>query len=120
MKDLKMANMFPYADIDSGSIAALIKVAPELASSTTPPTGLGFTLVKDILVPNTFLNDVEYELGKHARLNCFDVTRVSELFSESFFDSLTSLELSVLGECVLMLIEQGNVPISLIDPKKAA
>ncbi|MBK6593299.1 MAG: hypothetical protein IPG23_11435 [Burkholderiales bacterium] len=115
-----MSNIFPYADVDTGSIAALIQVAPQLASTTTPPNGLGFSLVKDVLVSNTFLNTVESELGHHLRLNCFAVTRVSDLFTQTFLDSLTPLELEVLGACVLMLIKKGSVPISLIDTEKAA
>jgi len=114
-----MSNIFPYADVDTGSIAALLQVAPSFASTTTPPKGLGFSLVKDILVSNTFMNEVSRELGSHLRLNCFDVTRVSDLFTCTFMESLTPLEVEVLGECVLMLINKGEVPLSLIRKEQS-
>jgi hypothetical protein len=114
-----MSKLFSYADVNAESIAAVIEVAPQFVDTTTPPDGLGFTLVNDNLVSNTFLEEVYFEL-QHTRLNCFDVTRVSDLFGKRFLDSLAEPEMDVLGECVLMLLERGEVPISLIDTKKAA
>jgi hypothetical protein len=118
--NLEMANCFPYADVNADSVEAVIDSVPMFSgTSTTPPKGLGFTLVKGTLIPNSLLDDVDWELHQ-ARLNCYEVTKVADLFTHTFLSSLTASERDVLGECVLLLIEQGRIPISLIDKKLAA
>ncbi len=114
-----MSNLFPYADVSADSIAAVFNVASEFTNTEEPPIGLGFTLIDDTLVPNTFLDDVDAALSP-IRLNCFEVTRVADLFDEAFLASLTVLEREVLGGCVMLLLEKGLVPISLIDRRKTA
>ena len=113
-----MANCFPYADVHEASVEAVACSMHQYADSTTPPKGLGFTLIKGILVSNSFLGEVERQLVD--RLNCFEVHRVTDLFTDSFVRSLTASQLAVLGECVLVLIEMGHVQITLIDKTLAA
>ena len=114
-----MSKLFPAAGVDAASIAALISLAPQFAGTTTPPKGLGFSLINGALVPNSFLDEVQGEIT-YARLNCYEVTKVADLFEQTYLDSLIASEMDVLGECVLLLIEQGMVPLSLIITKEAA
>ncbi|MBK9440753.1 MAG: hypothetical protein IPN53_05300 [Comamonadaceae bacterium] len=116
---LIMTNLFPTADCDAGAIASLAKYVPSLAGSSPPTQRLGFHLIDGILVPYSFVRKVEHELSND-RLNCFKVTNVLDLFSHTFLESLTPLEMKVLGGCVLLLIEKGFVPFSLVDEKEAA
>lgn len=92
---------------------------PFAGDSITAPHGLGFFLVNGTLVPKPFLEEVESQL-QSVRLNCYDVTQVSDLFEPEFLDTLSATELSVLGDCVLVLIDKGSVPISLIAKAKDA
>lgn len=111
--------MFPYADVNAASIQAVIDSVPMFAgTATTPPKSLGFTLVKGTLIPNSLVDEVDWELHQ-VRLNCYETTKVADLFTHTFISSLTASERDVLGECVLLLIEQGRIPISLIDKKAA-
>jgi hypothetical protein len=114
-----MTTLFPTADCNAESIDFVAKHVPGFAGSFAPNQRLGFHLIGDILVPYRFVDEVECQLT-HDRLNCFNVTDVTELFSDTFLRSLTPLELKVLGGCVLLLIEKGFVPFSLIDAKEAA
>jgi len=114
-----MSKLFPSANCNAESIAFVTKCVPSFAGTSAPTGPVGFHLVKDTLVPYSFLQDVEYELTEK-RLNCFEVTKMSELFDEAYLTSLSGSELDVLGECVLLLIEQGTVPFSLINTKEAA
>lgn len=114
-----MSKLFPAADVDADSIAAVINFAPKFAGTTAPTGHVGFYLIKGTLVPYRFLGDLEFELT-YKRLNCFEVTKISDLLEEIYLASLSESELDVLGECVLLLIDEGRVPFSLIDPKEAA
>ena len=113
-----MANHFPYADVNKGAIEAVALDMPEYSDSATPPTGLGFTLISGKLVPNGFLYEICIQL--QGRVNCYDVIGLDELFTPYYLVSLTASEMAVLGECVLLLIERGDVCITLIDKKKQA
>ena len=114
-----MSKLFPYANVHEESIKGVIWVAPEFAgTTTTPPKGLGFSLIRDTLVSNSFRDEVTDEL-QHARLNCYEVTRVADLFEQTYLDSLTMAEMDVLGEVVMLLIEKGVVPISLVSAEAA-
>jgi hypothetical protein len=116
-----MSKFHSYADVNIESLAAVIEVArPFAGGNATPPQSLGFFLVNGTLVPKAFLEELESQLSG-ARLNCFDVTRASDLFEPYFLETLSAIELSVLGDCVLFLIERGCVPISLtVNVKEAA
>lgn len=113
-----MNNLFPTADCDAHAIAFVAKNVPDCAGASAPTQRLGFHLIEGILVPYGFVDDVEHELS-HERLNCFTVTEVTELFSDTFLRSRSPLELKVLGGCVMLLIEKGLVPFSLVNTKEA-
>lgn len=116
-----MSNFYSYTDVNADSVTAVIEVArPFAGDNDTAPKGLGFFLVNGTLVPKTFVEEVESQLSG-ARLNCFDVTRVSDLFEPYFLETLSAKELRVLGDVVLVLIDKGCVAISLtVNVKEAA
>jgi hypothetical protein len=114
-----MSKLFFSADCNAETLAFLAESVPSFAGKGVPKGPVGFHLVKNTLVPYSFLQDLECEL-MNTRLNCFAVTKISELFEEAFLASLTASEMDVLGECVLLLIEKGYVPFSLINTKEAA
>lgn len=113
-----MSTIFPTADCDEYAIDSVVRNVPDFAGTTAPKGRLGFHLIHDILVPHSFVDKVERELSG-ARLNCFKVTNLTELFSHTFLTSLSPLEFKVLGGCVLLLIEKGSVPFSLLEEKEA-
>jgi hypothetical protein len=118
--EFNMSNSYSYADVNAESIAAVMEVAQPFAGGhIAAPQGLGFFLVNGTLVPKSFLEDVESQL-QSVRLNCFDVTQVADLFEPEFLDTLSANELRVLGDVVLVLIDRGCVPISLIANAKEA
>lgn len=114
-----MSKLFPAADCNAESIAFVTECVPSFAGTAAPTAPVGFYLIKDTFVPYSFLDELGGELT-YARLNCFEVTKLSDLFEKAYIASLTASELNVLGECVLLLIEQGIVPFSLINTKKVA
>lgn len=114
-----MSNLFPSADCNAESITSLVEFVPQFAGAGAPLGPVGFFFVKDTLVPYSFLGDLEYQLT-YKRLNCFEVTKISDLFEEAYLASLSASERDVLGECVLLLIEQGMVAFSLNHSKEAA
>lgn len=114
-----MSKLFPAADCNAESLAFLTECVPSFAGTAALTGPVGFYLIKSTLVPHRFIDDVEYELTSK-RLNCFEVTKISDLFEDIYLASLTASEMDVLGECVLLLIEQGRLPFSLIDSKEAA
>jgi hypothetical protein len=114
-----MSNLFPTANCNAESIAFITQHVPSFAGTSAPPKRLGFHLIKETLVPDSFVEDVGYALSEE-RLNCFEVTKISDLFGDTYLESLSASELDVLGACVLLLIEQGTVPFSLIKTKRAA
>jgi hypothetical protein len=118
MKGQTMSKLFPSADCNAASIAFVSKYVPQFAGAYAPTRRVGFHLIGNALVPYSFVQDVEYQLT-YERLNCFKVTDVTELFSDTFLASLTTSELKVLGGCVLLLIEKGFVAFSLVDTKEA-
>ncbi len=113
-----MTTIFPTADCDAHAIDFVARNVPDFAGTTAPKGRYGFHLIHGILVPYRFVDIVEHELSR-ARLNCFKVTELSELFSHTFLTSLSPLEFKVLGGCVLLLIEKGYVPFSLAEEKEA-
>jgi len=115
----KTSKLFLNADVSTESIDACIAVAPMFAGTTTPPKGLGFSLIGSKLVPNDFLLKVESAL-MHIRLNCYETTAVDDLFAEEFLASLTASERDVLGEVVLLQIELGHIPLTLLKTREAA
>jgi hypothetical protein len=114
-----MSKIFPTTFVNEGSIAAVINVAPEFAGTVPPPKGLGFTLVRGTLVSHSFRDEVESQL-QYERLNCWEVTTVNSLFTQHFLDSLTAVQQDVLGDVVMLLIEKGSVPITLVINSKEA
>ncbi len=115
-----MSNFYWYADVNAESQVAVFEAAGSFAGDRyTAPQGLGFFLINGTLVPKTFVENVESQLSG-SRLNCFDVTRVSDLFEPYFLETLSTKELRVLGDVVLVLIDKGCVAISLVDNSKEA
>ncbi len=113
-----MSTIFPTADCDANAIDFVARNVPEFAGTTATKGRFGFHLMGNVLVPYRFVDIVEHELTGD-RLNCFKVTELSELFSDTFLTSLSPLEFKVLGGCVLLLIEKGFVPFSLLEEKGA-
>jgi hypothetical protein len=114
-----MSSLFPSADCDADAIAFVAANVPDSARAPAPCGPVGFHLIRNTLVPYAFVEAVQDEL-LHMRLNCFAVTRVADLFTEEFLASLTPNELDILGETLLVLIENGLVAFSLGNAKEAA
>jgi hypothetical protein len=114
-----MSHLFLSADCDADAIAFVAENVPGSTRAAAPSGPVGFHLIKNTLVPYAFVEEVQDEL-MYKRLNCFAVTKVTDLFTEEFLASLTPNELDVLGEAVLVLIENGLVPFSLVNAKEAA
>ena len=114
-----MSNLFLAADCHADAIAFVAANVPESARAPAPCGPVGFHLIRSTLVPYAFVEAVQDEL-LHMRLNCFAVTRVADLFTEEFLASLTPNELDILGETLLVLIENGLVAFSLGNAKEAA
>ena len=114
-----MSNLFLAADCDADAIAFVAANVPDSARAPAPCGPVGFHLIRNTLVPYAFVEQVQDEL-MHQRLNCFAVTKVADLFTEEFLASLTPTEMDVLGEAVLVLIENGLVAFSLVNAKEAA
>lgn len=116
-----MTTLFPSADCNVDSIAYVASCPSMRTGKYVSPGRVGFHLIDSSLVPYSFVDEVEHQIQMTGdRLNCFKVSSVTDLFSDTYLTSLTLLEMKVLGGCVLLLIEEGAVPFSLIDERKAA
>lgn len=109
--------LFPYVDVNQGSISAAL-LSPPFAGKDPQPVGLGFTLIRQKLVPNALLEKVDRQLD-YTRLNCHQVTNIRDLFEADFLESLTKTELDLLGDVVLIMIELGLMPITLDETEEA-
>jgi len=114
-----MSNSFLSADCDAEAIAFVASNVPDSTRAPAPCGPIGFHLIRGSLVPYAFVEEVQDELLQQ-RLNCFAVTKVADLFTEEFLASLTPNELDILGETLLVLIENGLVAFSLVNEKEAA
>ena len=114
-----MTKLYPSTLCNAHALTFVKEAVPSFAGSNAPLEHIGFHLIKETLVPYSFILDLEAEI-MHARLNCFTVTSVTDLISTKFLESLSPLQRSVLGECVMVMIEEGNIPFSLTLPKEAA
>ena len=113
-----MSTLYASANCNAESINFVARHVPQFAGTSVPVEKLGFFLIRGTLVPYGFLDTLTSELSS-SRLNCHEVTRASDLFEDDFLKSRTAAELDVIGDCVLLLVEQGSVPFSLVNAKEA-
>ena len=78
------------------------------------PDQCGFYLMGNMLVPIAFLERVNQAL-QETMIPCATVLPLQEFFCAEFMASLNVYEKSVLGQCVLALLERGMAPMNFTD-----
>ncbi len=76
---------------------------------------LGFTLIGNYIVAHSFFHRVQLALRQ--KVNSFGVNPISDLFEEEFLDSLSNEEHAVLGQSVMLMLQQGRAAIGFATYK---
>ena len=97
----------------------MTKGSPDLGKIIKAHGRNGFVNIRGAMVSYHFLDRVERELQK-TMLSYFGVTNAFDLFSSDFIGSLTGCQRAVLGDCVLLLLEEGRVPMDFAEPEETA
>lgn len=99
-----VSNLYKSVDITSGVLSQLIDDYQE-------GDIYGYFLIDGKLVPKSFVIDLHHHLCDIS----FDyghVRSVEKILGEQYWASLTDLEKSVAGACILIIIENGySVPV---------
>ena len=82
-----------------------------LTGSTQPADQCGFVYIAEHLVPYAFLNRIEIHL-QAISFNHEDIFEPKEMVGQSFWDELTFQEQSILGPCLMYLIQEERIALS--------
>lgn len=113
------SKMWSSTKCNQAYLADMAKISPDLGKIIASYGRNGFFYVRGAMVSYLFINRVERELRK-TMLGYFSARYVFDLFDSEFIGSLTESERAVLGDCVLLLIEAGRVPLDFAEPKETA
>lgn len=113
------SKLWPSTDCNADYLADIAAGSPELGEIIEAHGRSGFFSIGNNLVSHFFIDRVARELEK-TMLSYFGVTNALALFDGEFLKSLTVSELAVLGDSVLLLIEQGRAPIDFAEQAEAA
>ena len=113
------SKLWRHTPCNPGYLADMSKCSPDLGKIIKAHRRNGFFYIRGVVVSDHFLDRVERELQK-TMLSYFGVTNAFDLFSSEFIGSLTGCQRAVLGDCVLLLLEQGRVPMDFAEPGEAA
>lgn len=95
---------FKFANFDSNHLACL-------EGQFRADGKYGYVLVSDHLVPYSFINRLEGQLGGMV-FEYDEVHALEEIFDADFLLSLSSKERKLIGPCLLLLIEKGGLWIA--------
>ena len=80
-----------------------------------------FVLIQDTLVPTAFLDELANHLMPWNMLfDDDDLLTAREMVGELYWAGLSTNERSVLGACLLILIEQGRIVLTFPPSKRKA
>lgn len=102
---------FPSVKCNPDVLAELLEDSPEQVHSGVADCKFGYVLIKDRLVPFSFLN----RLADHLVSTVFSFDKIwspREMCGEPFWSTLDEDERGLLGHCFLILIEQGRIALT--------
>jgi hypothetical protein len=80
-----------------------------------------FVLINDVVVPSAFIDDLaEHPMPWNMLFDDDAVLTTREIVGEPFWLGLTDSQRSVLGACLMILIEQGRVVLEFPKAKRKA
>lgn len=104
--------LFPSVLIDAANVEYMREEGAANGFLTPLAEHCGYTLIQDLLVPETFIQHVMAELSQ-GNFDYGFVLGKADLFEKEFLDSLDEFEQLILMPVVLQIIARDKFPLNL-------
>jgi hypothetical protein len=103
--------LFPSVNCDANVLAQLLENSPVQPDPRIVRGDFGYALVKDHLVPFSFIARLQDHLSSTV-FSYDNIWSPREMCGEIFWSTLDETERNLIGHCFLILIEQGLIALT--------
>ena len=117
----ELTKLFPATRCNSDRMEELAIGAPTRSTVFRKYHGKSFMLIEDIVVPTAFLDELAAHPMSWGLIFDDDMAiNAREMVGEWYWAGLSNDQRTVLGACLMILIEQGRVVLEFSSAKKKA